>query len=96
MFVFGPLGGVFADRMDRRRVLYVTQTLSGLLAGVFAVTVGTHSIRLWIVYLLALALGFVNVFDNPARQSFISEMVSAQDLQNADTSPAPAARALAK
>jgi len=85
MFLFGPIGGVFADRMDRRRVLDVTQTLSGLLAGVFAVTVGTHSIRLWIVYLLALALGFVNVFDNPARQSFISEMVSAQDLPNAVT-----------
>ena len=51
----------------------------------FAVTVGTHSIRLWIVYLLALALGFVNVFDNPARQSFISEMVSAEDLPNAVT-----------
>ena len=85
MFVFGPVGGVFADRMDRKRVLYVTQTLSGLLAGVFAVTVGTHSIRLWIVYLLALALGFVNVFDNPARQSFISEMVSAEDLPNAVT-----------
>ena len=85
MFVFGPLGGVFADRMDRRRVLYVTQALSGLLAGVFAVTVGTHSIRLWIVYLLALALGFVNVFDNPARQSFISEMVADKDLPNAVT-----------
>ena len=85
MFLFGPIGGVFADRMDRRRVLYVTQTLSGLLAGVFAVTVGTHSIRLWIVYLLALALGFVNVFDNPARQSFISEMVSDTDLPNAVT-----------
>ena len=85
MFLFGPIGGVFADRMDRQRVLYVTQTLSGLLAGVFAVTVGTHSIRLWIIYLLALALGFVNVFDNPARQSFISEMVSAKDLPNAVT-----------
>ena len=85
MFLFGPIGGVFADRLDRQRVLYVTQTLSGLLAGVFAVTVGTHSIRLWIVYLLALALGFVNVFDNPARQSFISEMVSAEDLPNAVT-----------
>jgi MFS family permease len=85
MFLFGPVGGVFADRMDRKRVLYLTQSLSGLLAAVFAVTVATHSIRLWIVYLLALALGFVNVFDNPARQSFISEMVSAQDLPNAVT-----------
>ena len=71
--------------MDRKRVLYLTQSLSGLLAAVFAVTVATHSIRLWIVYLLAIAPGFVNVFDNPARQSFISEMVSAQDLPNAVT-----------
>jgi len=85
MFLFGPVGGVFADRLDRQRVLYLTQSLSGLLAAVFAVTVATHSIRLWIVYLLAIALGFVNVFDNPARQSFISEMVSAEDLPNAVT-----------
>ena len=40
MFLFGPLGGVFADRMDKRRVLYVTQTLAGLLAAAFAVLVG--------------------------------------------------------
>lgn len=85
MFAFGPLGGVFADRMDKRRVLYLTQSLSGLLAAVFAVTVGTHVIRLWLVYLLALALGFVNVFDNPARQTFISEMVPPADLPNAVT-----------
>src|SRR5919109_928906 len=85
MFLFGPVGGVFADRMDRQRVLYLTQTLSGLLAAVFAVTVATHSIRLWIVYLLALSLGFVNVFDNPARQRFISELVAAEDLPNAVT-----------
>ena len=85
MFLFGPIGGVFADRMDKQRVLFVTQTLSGLLAAAFAVLVGTGSIRLWIVYLLALALGFVNVFDNPARQSFISEMVTPEDLPNAVT-----------
>jgi MFS family permease len=85
MFLFGPAGGLFADRMDKRRVLLVTQTLSGLLAAAFSILIATHSIRMWIVYLLALALGFVNVFDNPARQSFISEMVPAQDLPNAVT-----------
>jgi MFS family permease len=85
MLAFGPLGGLFADRRDKQRVLFVTQTLSGLLAGAFAILIATGSIRLWIVYLLALALGFVNVFDNPARQSFISEMVSARDLPNAVT-----------
>src|SRR6516164_3557222 len=85
MFLFGPIGGVFADRMDKRRVLYLTQSLAGLLAGAFAILIATGSIRLWIVYLLALALGFVNVFDNPARQAFISEMVTADDLPNAVT-----------
>jgi MFS family permease len=85
MFLFGPLGGLAADRLDKQRVLYVTQTLSGLLAGVFAVLVATGSIRMWMVYLLALALGFVNVFDNPARQSFISEMVRPEELSNAVT-----------
>lgn len=85
MLLFGPAGGLFADRMDKRRVLYVTQTLAGLLAGAFAILIATHAINLPLVYMLALALGFVNVFDNPARQSFISEMVPADELANAVT-----------
>src|SRR5580698_7476646 len=85
MLVFGPLGGLFADRLDKRRVLYMTQTLQGLLAGVFAILLVTHSMTLGWVYLLAILLGFVSVFDNPARQSFISEMVTTQDLRNAVT-----------
>ncbi len=85
VFLFGPLGGVFADRLDKQRVLYVTQTLQGLLAAVFAILIATGDIQMWIVYLLAVSLGFVNVFDNPARQSFISEMVPPEDLANAVT-----------
>ena len=85
VLLFGPAGGLFADRWDKRRVLYVTQTCAGLLAAAFAVVTGTHEMRLWIVYLLAVLLGFVNVFDNPARQSFISEMVPPGDLPNAVT-----------
>jgi MFS family permease len=85
MFFFGPAGGLIADRMDKQRVLKVTQTLQGVLAAVFAILIAAHSIELWTVYLLAIALGFVNVFDNPARQSFISEMVPPDDLPNAVT-----------
>jgi MFS family permease len=85
MLVFGPLGGLFADRLDKRHVLYLTQTLQGLLAGAFAILLATHSMTLWWVYLLAVLLGFVNVFDNPTRQSFISEMVTPEDLRNAVT-----------
>ena len=85
ILVFGPAGGLFADRRDKRRILYVTQTLSGVLAAIFAILTGTHVIQMWSVYLLALALGFVNVFDNPARQTLISEMVPPEDLPNAVT-----------
>ena len=85
VLLFGQVGGLFADRADKRRVLYVTQASAGLLAAAFAVLTGTQEMRLWTVYVLALALGFVNVFDNPARQSFISELVPPDDLPNAVT-----------
>jgi MFS family permease len=85
MFVLGPWGGLVADRLDKRRVLYVTQALSGVLALAFGVLVSTGAIRIWMVYLLAGALGLVNVFDNPARQSLISELVPASQLRNAIT-----------
>lgn len=85
IFLFGPWGGLVADRLDKRRVLYVTQTLSAVLALAFGVLVGTGAIRMWMVYLLALALGFVNVFDVPARQSLISELVPRRQLRNAVT-----------
>ena len=85
VLLFGQVGGLFADRADKRRVLYVTQASAGLLAAAFAMLTGTHEMRLWTVYVLAVALGFVNVFDNPARQSFISELVPPDDLPNAVT-----------
>jgi MFS family permease len=85
ILLFGPAGGLFADRRNKRRILYVTQLLQGVLAAVFAILTGMHVIEIWLVYLLALSLGCVNVFDNPARQSFISEMVPPEDLANAVT-----------
>ncbi len=85
ILLFGPAGGLFADRRNKRHILYVTQTLAGVLAAVLAILTGTHSIQVWSVVVLALALGFVNVFDNPARQSFITEMVPPEDLANAVT-----------
>jgi MFS family permease len=85
MMLFSPWGGLIADRLDKRRILYVTQTLAGLLALLLAALVADHVITLWMVAVIALALGFVNVFDNPTRQSFIAEMVPEKDLGNAIT-----------
>ena len=79
------MGGLIADRKNKRRILLITQTAAGLLAATFALVVETHVVTILIVDLLALALGFVNVFDNPARQSFIPEMVPPTHLANAVT-----------
>jgi MFS family permease len=57
IFFFSPFGGLLADRLDKRNVLYVTQTLLVLLAGAFAVLITTGVIAMWMVYLLALGVG---------------------------------------
>ncbi len=83
MLLFGPFGGLVADRMNKRGLLYATQTAGGLLALALGILVVSHTVQLWQVYLLAGLLGVVNVFDNPARQTFVMEMVGRDDLPNA-------------
>ena len=79
------MGGVIADRTNKRNVLYVTQALSGLLALIFGLLTEAGAMRIWIVFVLAAALGFVGVFDNPARQAFIPELVPRDQVRNAVT-----------
>ncbi len=83
MLLFGPFGGLVADRANKRTLLYLTQTAGGVLALVLGLLVVTDAVVLWQVYVLAAALGMVNVFDNPARQTFMMEMVGRDDLPNA-------------
>jgi len=85
IFLLAPYGGLVVDRLDKRRLLYVTQTLAGLLAGTFAVLIATGTIEMWIVYLLGLGLGTLTAFDNPARQVLMAEMVPRDKLSNAVT-----------
>ncbi len=83
VLIFGAWGGVIADRFNKRRVLYVTQSISCLLAVILGVLVVTNSAQLWMIEVLALALGCVNAVDSPTRQTFISEMVGRDHLNNA-------------
>jgi len=83
MLLFGSFGGLVADRVDKRRLLFATQAGAGTLALVLGVVTATGSVRLWNVYLLASLLGVVNLFDNPARQTFVSEMVGFDLMPNA-------------
>ena len=88
MLLFGAWGGLVADRLDKRRLLYATQSSGAVLALALGVLVlsgpgPTGHAHLWEVYLLSLLLGVVNMFDNPARQTFVVEMVGKDDLPNA-------------
>src|SRR6476469_8753069 len=83
VFVLAPIAGPVADRNNRHRILVMTQSLSMVLPLVLAVLTFTALVRPWHVYVLAGCLGVVNAFDIPARQSFVVEMVSREDLLNA-------------
>jgi MFS family permease len=83
MLLFGSFGGLIADRLDKRKLLLGTQVTAGLLALALGIITAAGAAALWNVYLLALLLGCVNVVDNPARQTFVLEMVGRDDLQNA-------------
>jgi MFS family permease len=83
MLAFGAWAGLAADRLDKRRLLLVTQTSMAVLALVLGVLTATGAVRLWMVYALALLLGCATAFDMPARQAFVSEMVGPDRLANA-------------
>ncbi len=78
-----PLTGWAADHLDRRKLLMVTQATMGALALGLGLLTLTGLVQLWHVYVFALLLGCVAAFDAPARQTFVSELVTEIDLQNA-------------
>lgn len=78
-----PYGGVIADRVDKRRLMVVLQIAMGVQALLLGVLTVTGSVRLWEIGALALLLGLNNAFENPARQSFMHEMVGPENLRNA-------------
>jgi MFS family permease len=78
-----PLTGFAADHLDRRKLLFATQASMGALALGLGLLTITGVVRLWHVYVFAFLLGCVSAFDAPARQTFVSELVSEDDVSNA-------------
>lgn len=75
--------GVLADRVDRRKLLIITQTALGVLALALGALVLSGHAELWHVYVFAALLGCVTAIDNPVRQTFVAEMVPKEKLSNA-------------
>jgi MFS family permease len=83
MLLFGMWGGALADRSDKRRLLVAMQAAGGLLALILYGLVATGTVELWMIYVLAFALGMVTAIDMPARQAFVIEMVGPDEVPNA-------------
>jgi len=82
-FFLLPVNGFAADYFDRRKLLIATQASMGILALGLGLLVLFHAAKLWHVYVFALLFGCVTAFDTPARQTFVSELVTEKDISNA-------------
>jgi MFS family permease len=85
VLLLGPYGGVVADRVDKRRLMVALQSTMGVLALVLGLLTVTHVVNVAEIFVLAGGLGLVTTFENPARQSFVLELVGSRDLRNAVT-----------
>ena len=83
VLLLGPYGGVIADRVNKRRLMIILQSVMGVQALILGVLTVTGEVQYWQIGVLAALLGLNNAFENPARQSFMLEMVGPEHLRNA-------------
>ncbi len=83
VLLLGPYGGVIADRVDKRRLMVALQSAMGLQALVLGLLTAFGVVEVWEIGVLAALLGLNNAFENPARQSFMLELVGPEYLRNA-------------
>jgi len=85
VLLLGVFGGVIVDRTDNKRLLVYTQIGFGIISLVLGLLVLSHMIDLWMVYVVSVISGLITVLDNPARQTFVVQMVGEKQLKNAVT-----------
>ena len=83
MLFFGAWGGAVSDRVDRRKMAIVTQTLLAVQAAAIAVLDIAGVLTIGAIYVLTLALGLINALDNPARRGFVTELVPEHQIASA-------------
>lgn len=83
MLLLAPWTGAVTDRVPKRALILIAQATLGLSALIGGLLVVSGTAQLWHFYLLALLTGVATAFDNPARQTFVGEMVPAERLANA-------------
>jgi len=81
--IFSMYAGSLADRMNKRKLLLITNAGGGFTSLILGLLVVTHHVQIWHVFVLAFFLGLFGALDAPVRQAFTSEMVGKSDLANA-------------
>jgi MFS family permease len=83
ILIFTLVGGVVADRWERRRLMFTTQAVAMVLAFILAVLVETGLVQIWMVLVIAAGRGVMMSFNQPAKQGLVSDLVPPKDLRNA-------------
>ncbi len=83
VLLFSPLGGVLADRFNKRNLIVITQITAMTFAFILAALTLTKQVQYWQIIIIAGCLGTILSLDAPSRQSFVIEMVGKEDLLNA-------------
>ncbi|MEI6519819.1 MAG: MFS transporter [bacterium] len=83
IFLLTLIGGVFADRYDKRIVLLITQAAAMIVSTLFAIIAGWENLQIWHIISLSIFAGIFFAFDMPVRQSFAKDLVGPGDLMNA-------------
>ncbi len=78
-FILAPFAGALADKINRKKILFITQTLSMIQAFILAFLALSGAITVWHILILSVFLGLVNAFDIPARQAFLADMVEKKE-----------------
>jgi MFS family permease len=83
IMLFSLVGGVFADRLDRKRLLLYSQYIQMFCAFVLAVLFATHAVKVWHILALSFVVGVGQSFGGPAYAALLPTLVEPQDLANA-------------
>ena len=83
IFLFSLIGGVVADRVERRKVLLGSQYVQMATAGILTILVGAGLVHVWHILCLSFISGFAQAFGGPAYQALIPTLVEKEDMPNA-------------
>jgi MFS family permease len=83
VIIFSLIGGVLADAANRRKIIFITQSIAALLALALGLFTQFGHITLWHIYVITGLNAIAIAFDGPARQALVPNLVPAKDLPNA-------------